>query len=183
MLEGMGTEDFLVKYRLFKEKIKEFQLIHVDEAQQKCEVKPYQLRLLSCNTPGYWFMVMDAGGSMLGLSSYKVLVLTEDISLADFDCNGVPLLTIAGICVVACLPFWIHLTEEFLRKYTVYVVDVAESVAEYMLRWAMWVKLPSEDNIRGKYVRDVMELVVSWSLGSILETVNMAECSSELTVE
>ena len=120
--------DFLSKkvklrsvYELFREKLQEFQLIPVeDDLQQKIEVKPYQLRILSCNVPDYWLVTMEAESGMTELGLYKVLLLTEDICLADFG-NDVPLFVVAGVNAIACLPFWVYLTEEFLKKYSVYV--------------------------------------------------------------
>jgi hypothetical protein len=171
-------------YKLFRENVEKFQLIPVEvDVQRKVEVKPYQLRLLSCNIPDYWLITMEAESGMTGLCLYKVLVLTEDICLAEFDRRGVPLLRIAGAYVVACLPFWIYLTEEFLKKYSMYVTDIDRGLVECLLRWAMWVKLPSEKTVRGKYIRDMMELTSSWNSSSILEAVDRVECSDEVRVE
>jgi hypothetical protein len=171
-------------YKLFREKVEKFQLIPVeDNVQQKFDIKPYQLRMLSCNVPDYWLITMEAESGMTGFGLYKVLLLTEDICLADFDRRGVPLLRIAGVHVVACLPFWIYLTEEFLKKYSMYVTDIDRGLAECLLRWAMWVKLPSEKTVRGKYLRDVMELTSSWNFSSILAAVDKAEGSNVVRVE
>jgi len=171
-------------YKLFKEKVKGFQLIPVQsDDQSKVKVKPYQLRMLSCNMPDYWLITIEAESGASGLGLHKVLVLTEDICLADFQKGGVPLLRIGRAHVVACLPFWIYLTEGFLEKYSVYITDIDRGLAECLLRWAMWVKLPSERSVRGKYLRDVMELMGSWNFTSILEAVDRAECSNRVIVQ
>jgi hypothetical protein len=147
-------------YKLFKRKLKDFQLIPVEEEKQ-VDIKPYQLRLLSCSVPDYWLLVLEAERGVSSFGLYKVLVLTEDICLASFN-NDVPLLRVAGVNVIACLPFWIYLIEEFLKKYSLCFGNVEKGLAEYMLRWAMWVKLPSKRSVSGRYVTDVMRLMSGW---------------------
>jgi len=168
--EGVNLKNV---YKLFKSNIKDFQLIPVEEEKQ-VDVKPYQLRLLSCSVPDYWLLVMEAEGGMSDFGLHRVLVLTEDICLASFS-NDVPLLEVARVNAIVCLPFWLYLTEEFLKKYSLCFGNVEKGLAEYMLRWAMWVKLPGKRNIRGRYVRDVMKLMSGWTLSSILMTVDKIE--------
>jgi len=171
-----GVVNLTSVYQLFKEKMRGFELIPLEEdVQQRVAVKPYQLRILSCNVPDYWFITVEDEYGLRELGLYRVLVLTEDICLADFDKCNVPMLRVAGINVIACLPFWIYLTEEFLKKYSIYVADVDKSLAESLLKWAMKVELPGEETISGRYLRDVMELMSSWNTESILDVIDKFE--------
>jgi hypothetical protein len=160
-------------YELFKEKVKDFQLISVDEGK-RVEVEPYQLRLLSCSVPDYWLLVLESGVGLGEVGLCTVLLFTEDICLADFTEN-VPLLSIRKVNVAACLPFWVYLTKEFLEEYSFYVCDVEKEVADYLFSWARGVVLPEGDDIRGRYVMDVMELASLWNMESIMEVVDKCE--------
>jgi len=162
-------------YKLFREKVDEFNLIPVEDSLQRIDVKPYQLRILSCNVPDYWFITIEDECGMTELGLYRVLVLTEDICLADFDKCGVPVLRVAGVNVIACLPFWIYLTEGFLKKYSIYVTDVDKWLAESLFKWAMRVELPDIKTVRGKYLRDVMELMSDWNTSSIANVIDRVE--------
>jgi hypothetical protein len=160
-------------YQLFKEKVKDFQLISVDR-DKRVEVKPYQLRLLSCSVPDYWLLVLESGIGLSGVGLYTVLLFTEDICLADFN-DDVPLLRINKVNVAACLPFWVYLTREFLEEYSFYVCDVEEEVVDYLFSWAKRVALPEGDDIRSRYIMDVMELASLWNVESIMEVVDKCE--------
>ncbi len=159
-------------YKLFRDVMKDFKLIPV-EKEKRVDVKPYQLRSLSCSVPNYWLLVLEAEQGMSYLGLYKVLILTEDICLAHFD-ESVPFLRVAEVNTVACLPFWVYLTKEFLEKYSIYYESI-EKDAECVLNWAMSVKLPVEKSVRGKYIRDVMKLMSGWNLNSILSIVDRVE--------
>jgi len=171
-----GVVNLTSVYELFKEKMKGFELIPLEEdLQQRVTVEPCQLRILSCSIPDYWFITMEAECGLTELGLYRVLVLTEDICLADFDVGNVPMLRVAGVNVIACLPFWIYLTEEFLRKYSVYVTDVEKGLVESLFRWAMKVKLPDKETVSGRYLRDVMELMSDWNASSITDVIDRVE--------
>jgi hypothetical protein len=173
MVEARDVVNLEEVYKLFREKLKEFKLIPVEEGR-RVEVKPYQLRMLSCSVPDYWLLVLESTEGLMEVGLYLVLLFTEDICLADFS-DSVPLLRINGRNVAACLPFWVYLTKEFLEEYSFYVCDVKEEVADYLLSWVEWVKLPEEDSIRGRYVMDVMELASEWNWMCIMEVVDKCE--------
>ncbi|MCI4409740.1 MAG: hypothetical protein JHC26_11665 [Thermofilum sp.] len=174
----MGAEDCLVEYKEFKEKMKGFRLVPVvNVVGRTFEVKPYQLRILSCNVPRYWFIVMEDDSGVSGL--YRVLVFTEDVGLANFKSDGAPVLRIDRKYELVCLPFWIYLTEEFLREYTAHIIDVTKSEAERMLLWVMWNGCRKEDSVRWRYVRDVMDLMSDWSFSSLLDRMRKGGCSSK----
>jgi hypothetical protein len=105
---------------------------------------------------------------------YRVLVLTEDLCLADFR-EDVPFLRIGKRQYVACLPFWVYLTGDFLEEYSVFVAKVEEKVVQYLLEWVERVELPSVDDVRGKYIVDMMELTSWWNMNSIMDVVDACE--------
>jgi len=178
MVEARDVVNLEEVYKLFREKLKEFKLIPVEEGK-RVEVKPYQLRMLSCSVPDYWLLVLEGERGLVEVGLYTVLLFTEDVCLADFADN-VPWLRINGRNVAACLPFWVYLTKEFLEEYSFYVCDVKEEVADCLLSWVRWVELPEGDSIRGRYVMDVMELTSEWNWMSIMEV--MDRCEEEVVV-
>jgi hypothetical protein len=159
-------------YRLFKENIKDFQLIPV-ERERQVEVKSYQLRLISCNVPHHWLITLGVEYSVSGLELYRVLVLTEDVVLARFR-EDVPILLVKRN-MLACLPFWVYLTDEFLREYSIYFTDVSEELVDCLVKWVDKVELPSVDDVKGKYVVDMMELTSWWNMNSIMDVVDVCE--------
>jgi hypothetical protein len=160
-------------YKLFKEEIKNFELFPVEETQ-RVKVEPHQLRLLSCNIPSYWLLVDGVVYEVSGFGLYRVLVLTEDLCLADFR-EDVPYLRVGRRLYVACLPFWIYLTSDFLEEYSVFVAKVEEEVVRYLLEWVKRVELPDMTDVRGRYIVDMMELASWWNTCSILEVVDTCE--------
>ncbi|MCI4409739.1 MAG: hypothetical protein JHC26_11660 [Thermofilum sp.] len=164
-----GEVNLESEYIAFKERVKDFQLVPVEEEKQ-IEVKPYQLRVLSCSVPRYWLVTLGVEYSTSGLNLYKVLVLTEDVSLAQFA-DDVPVLLIKKI-MLASLPFWVYLTDEFLREYSVYFTDLSEELVDCIFKWVEKVELPSVDNVRGKYIIDMLELTSWWNVNSIMDVVD-----------
>ncbi len=168
-----GEVNLEAVYRLFKEKVKDFHLISVEEEKQ-IQVKPFQLRILSCNVPDLWFVTLDVEYSVSGLNLYKVLVLSEDVCLAHFD-ESVPFLKVAGVNTIACLPFWVYLTDDFLREYSIYFTDLSEEIVNSLVKWVENVELPSVEDIMGKYIMDMMELTSWWNLDSVMDVVDACE--------
>jgi len=168
-----GEVDLEAVYRLFKEKVKDFHLISVEEEKQ-VQVKPFQLRILSCNFPDFWVITLGIEYSVSGLNLYKVLVLSEDVCLAHFD-ESVPFLRVAGVNTMACLPFWVYLTDDFLKEYSIYCTDVREELVDSLVKWVEKVELPSAEDVRGKYVMDMMELTSWWNLDSVMDVVDSCE--------
>ena len=160
------------EYKLFKERVKDFQLVSIEE-EKRVDVKPFQLRLLSCNVPRFWLVTSDIEYNVSGLSLYRVLVLTEDVNLARFTDN-VPVLLLKRI-VLACLPFWIYLTDDFLREYSVYFTDLSKELVGSLVGWVKGVELLSVDDVRGKYIMDMMELTSWWNLNSMMDVVDSCE--------
>jgi hypothetical protein len=159
-------------YRLFKEKVKDFQLIPIEE-ERRIEVKPYQLRVISCNVPDYWLITLGVECKAPGLSLYRVLVLTEDVCLARFV-NDVPMMLLKRI-LLACLPFWVYLTDEFLREYSIYFTDLSEELVDSLVKWVERVELPGVEDVRGRYIVDMMELTSWWNLNSVMEVMDVCE--------
>jgi hypothetical protein len=166
---GEGTVSLEDVYRVFKERVKDFQLVLVEEGKQ-VEVKPYQLRLLSCNVPNFWLITSGVEYSVSGLSLYKVLVLTEDVGLAKFS-DDVPVLLIKRFMLV-CLPFWVYLTDEFLREYSIYFTDLSRELVDCLVEWAEKVELPNMDDVRGEYFMDMLELTSWWNVNSLMDVVD-----------
>jgi hypothetical protein len=159
-------------YKLFKEKVKDFQLISVEEEKQ-VEVKPYQLRILSCSVPDYWVITLGVEYRAPGLSLYKVLVLTEDVCLAKFT-DDVPVLLLRRI-LLACLPFWVYLTDDFLQEYSIYFTDLSKELVDSLVRWVEKVELPGVEGVHGRYIVDMMELISWWNVSSIMDVVDTCE--------
>jgi hypothetical protein len=161
-------------YKLFKENVKDFQLIPVEKEKQ-VDVKPYQLRVISCNVPDYWLVTLDVEYEVNGFKLYRVLVLTEDVCLAKFK-DEVPILLIGKTRVVlACLPFWVYLTDEFLKEYSIYFMDMSEELVDSMIKWVERVELLDMDDVRGRYIVDMMELTSWWNMNSIMSVVDACE--------
>jgi hypothetical protein len=162
--------DLEAEYRLFKERVRDFQLVPVENGH-RVEVKPHQLRLVSCSIPCFWVIVLDARCSSSEVSLYRVLVLTEDVRLAQFK-DDVPVLLMRNV-LLACLPFWIYLTDEFLREYSVYFTDLSEELVNSLVRWVERVELPDVCDVRGRYIMDVMELASWWNVSSMMDVVDV----------
>ena len=167
LCEGVDLD---VVYKLFKEVVKDFRLISV-EPERRVSVEPYQLRLLSCNVPSYWLLVDGVECEVNGFRLYRVLVLTEDLCLADFR-EDVPFLKIGRCQYVVCLPFWTYLTSDFLEEYSLYVCRVRSEVVECLLKWIKEVELPGVDDVRGRYIVDMMELTSWWNMSSLMDVVD-----------
>jgi hypothetical protein len=172
LVEGINLE---AVYELFKEEIRNFELIPVEKSQ-RVKVEPRQLRLLSCNIPNYWLLVDGVECEVSGFGLYRVLVLTEDLCLADFR-EDVPYLRVGKRLYAACLPFWIYLTSDFIEENSVFVAMVEEEVIRYLLEWVKKVELPVVNDVRGRYIVDMMELTSWWNACSILEVVDACELS------
>jgi len=170
LIEGINLE---AVYELFKEEVKIFELFPVEEAR-RVKVEPHQLRLLSCNIPNYWLVVDGVECEVSGFSLYRVLVLTEDLCLADFR-EDVPYLRVGRRLYVACLPFWIYLTSDFLEEYSVFMAKVEGEVVRYLFEWVKRVELPDGDSVRGRYIVDMMELTSWWNVSSIMDVVDACE--------
>jgi hypothetical protein len=170
LVDGINLE---AVYNLFKEEIKNFELFPV-EKDRRIKVEPHQLRLLSCNIPNYWLLVDGVECEVSGFGLYRVVVLTEDLCLADFR-EDVPYLRVGRRLYVACLPFWIYLTNDFIEKYSVFVAKVEEVVVKYLLEWVKRVELPDVNDVRGRYIVDMMELTSWWNMNSILDVVDVCE--------
>jgi hypothetical protein len=169
--EGVNLD---LVYKLFKENVKDFQLISVEKEKQ-VDVKPYQLRVISCNVPNFWLVTVDVECEVNEFKLYRVLVLTEDVCLAKFR-DDVPLMLIGKTRILlACLPFWVYLTDEFLKEYSIYFMDMSKELVDSMVKWAESVELPGVDDVRGRYIVDMMELTSWWNMNSIMDVVDACE--------
>jgi hypothetical protein len=64
------------------------------------------------------------------------------------------------------------LTSDFLEEYSLYVCRVESEVVECLLRWVREVELPDVDDVKGRYIVDMMELTSWWNMSSIMDVVD-----------
>jgi len=77
--------------------------------------------------------------------------------------------------LLACLPFWVYLTDDFLQEYSIYFTDLSKELVDSLVKWVERVELPSEEDVRGRYIVDMMELTSWWNLNSVMEVVDGCE--------
>jgi len=130
----------------------------------KIPPKLNELRELCTIPPIYFAIAEELPFDQVKL--YKALVLTEEIGLGWLN-PETPIIKLSHLkTLLVALPFWVYLDENFLLNHTNKLGVLNEDDIHRLEGYAERVQIPQD--IRGKYIRFLMELLAPYNTRSIL---------------
>jgi hypothetical protein len=130
----------------------------------KIPPKLNELREL-CTIPPIYFAIAEEL-PLDQVKLYKALVLTEEIGLGWLN-PETPIIKLPRIkTLLVTLPFWVYLDENFLLDHTNKLGVLSSDDIHRLEDYAERTKIPRD--IRGEYIRSVMELLAPYNTSSIL---------------
>jgi len=159
----MKKQDRIKKqWKLYKS-LREKELI-VSPVSQKISPKVTDLREL-CTFPPIYFALAEEI-SFYQEKLFKAIVLTEEIILGWLN-PKTPILKLHNFkTLLVALPFWVYLDEKFLLTYTFKRGTINEDDIHRLEDYAKRVQIPYD--IRGEYIRFLMQLLAPYNTESIL---------------
>jgi hypothetical protein len=136
----------------------------VSPVSQKIPPKVNDLREL-CTFPSIYFALAEEI-SFYQEKLFKAIVFTEEIILGWLN-PETPILKLHNFkTLLVALPFWIYLDEKFLLTYTFKRGTINEDDIHRLEDYAERARIPQD--IRGEYIRFLMELLAPYNTESIL---------------
>jgi hypothetical protein len=130
----------------------------------KIPPKLNELRELCTVPPVYFALIEELPNEKVKL--FKAIVLTEEIALGWLG-PQTPVIKMPYLkTIIVALPFWVYLDEKFLLSYTNKLGVINDEDIHHLEDYAKRTKIPQD--IRGEYIRSVMELLAPYNTGSIL---------------
>ncbi len=130
----------------------------------KIPPKLNELREL-CTIPPIYFAIAEEL-PLDQVKLYKALVLTEEIGLGWLN-PETPIIKLPHLkTLLVALPFWVYLDEKFLLTYTFKRGTLNEDDIYLLEDYAKRVQIPYD--IRGEYIRFLMQLLAPYNTESIL---------------
>jgi hypothetical protein len=130
----------------------------------KIPPKLNELRELCTIPPIYFALTEEFPLDQVKL--YKALVLTEEIGLGWLN-PETPIIKLPHLkTLLVALPFWVYLDEKFLLTYTFKRGTINEDDIYHLEDYAKRVQIPYD--IRGEYIRFLMQLLAPYNTESIL---------------
>jgi len=130
----------------------------------KIPPKLNELRELCTIPPIYFAIAEELPFDQVKL--YKALVLTEEIGLGWLN-PETPIIKLPHLkTLLVVLPFWVYLDENFLLNYTKKLGVLNEDDIHRLEDYAKRVQIPCD--IRGEYIRFLMQLLAPYNTESIL---------------
>jgi len=130
----------------------------------KIPPKLNELRELCTIPPIYFALTEELPLDQIKL--YKALVLTEEIGLGWLN-PETPIIKLLRIkTLLVALPFWVYLDENFLRNHTKKLGVLNDDDIYRLEDYAKRVQIPYD--IRGEYIRFLMQLLAPYNTESIL---------------
>jgi hypothetical protein len=130
----------------------------------KIPPKLNELREL-CTIPPIYFAIAEEL-PLDQVKLYKALVLTEEIGLGWLN-PETPIIKLPHLkTLLVALPFWVYLDEKFLLNHTKKLGVLSSDDIHRLEDYAERTKIPRD--IRGEYIRSVMELLAPYNTRSIL---------------
>jgi len=130
----------------------------------KIPPKLNELRELCTIPPIYFALTEELPLDQVKL--YKALVLTEEIGLGWLN-PETPIIKLPHLkTLLVALPFWVYLDEKFLLTYTFKRGTINEDDIHLLEDYAKRVQIPYD--IRGEYIRFLMQLLAPYNTESIL---------------
>jgi hypothetical protein len=137
----------------------------------KIPPKLNELRELCTIPPIYFAIAEELPFDQVKL--YKALVLTEEIGLGWVN-PETPFIKLPHLrTLLVALPFWVYLDENFLLNHTNKLGVLNEDDIHRLEDYAERVQIPQD--IRGKYIRFLMELLAPYNTESILTCLEKLE--------
>jgi len=164
--------------QMVKNLMKDFKVF---ETEKKSFPEPHQLRRLRCTYPLY-FVLLDKTQFHQEFI-YVCMPFSEDIELSFIN-EDTPVLQLPKRkTIIAGLPFWIYLTEEFLEKYSETIAKLPEEKIE---RLQKYVENTPFDKIGGatkEYIKDLMHLLAPYNTASFFTALEDLEAYWETPQE
>jgi hypothetical protein len=145
--------------------------LRIFPVSKKVPPKVNELRELSTVPPLYFALIEELPIEQVKL--FKAIVLTEEIALGWLG-PQTPVIKLSHLkTIIVALPFWVYLDEKFLLNYTKKLGVFNNEDIHRLEDYAERAKIPQD--IRGKYIRSVMELLAPYNTGSILTNLEKIE--------
>jgi hypothetical protein len=138
--------------------------LRIFPVSKKVPPKVNELRELSTVPPVYFALIEELPIEQVKL--FKAIVLTEEIALGWLG-PQTPVIKLSHLkTVIVALPFWVYLDEKFLLSYTNKLGVLNDKDIHRLEGYAEKTKIPQD--IRGEYIRSLMELLAPYNTESIL---------------
>lgn len=179
----MGNKLYKRKFRKKIENVKKMKLENIlkEDYKRYLELRKYNQKLIpssnktfpkikeirNFNTfPPIYFLITEESFKTIKGNIYKVIPLTEFISLAYLD--NTPIFNFKNIplCLVP-LPFWLYFSEKILFEYSEVIAKTNEESIRKCIQYVEKTKIPSKTS-QGKYIQDELERLGKLSLYSLL---------------
>ncbi|HAA83655.1 hypothetical protein [Thermodesulfobacterium sp.] len=146
------------EYRLYKSLLKKEEVLFSFEGG---DISVGDLRQLGLFPPIYVVVVDEI--EFYNERLFKCVVLSEEIALAYL--KDTPVIKLHNFkMVLACLPFWVYLMEDFLKNFSMILGKVSNF--EKLIEYAEKTSIP--DNLQGEYIRLEMSRLAPYNTFSLL---------------
>jgi len=153
----------------------------VFETEKKSFPELCQLRRLCCTYPLY-FVLLDKT-QFYQEFIYICMPFSEDVELSFINENT-PLLQIPKKkTIIAGLPFWIYLTEEFLEKYSEAIAKLPDEKIEKLQKFVENTPLDKIGGTTKEYIKDLMHLLAPYNTASLFTALEDLEAYWEAPQE
>jgi len=151
------------------------------EVSKKTSPEPYQLRRLSATYPLYFVLLEKT--QFYQEFIYMCMPFSEDIELSFIN-KDTPMLQIPRQrTLIAGLPFWVYLTEEFLEKYTELIGTLPQGNIEKFKEFAENTPLEKITGTTKEYLEDLMRLLAPFNTASLFTALEDLEAYWEAPQE
>jgi hypothetical protein len=159
----MKKQDRIKKHWELYQSLRGKELI-ISPASQKIPPKVNELRELCTFPPIYFALAEEIAFYQERL--FKAIVLTEEIALGWLN-SKTPILRLHNFkTLLVALPFWVYLDENFLLNHTKKLGVLNDDDIYRLEDYAERVQIPQD--IRGEYIRFLMQLLAPYNTESIL---------------
>jgi len=172
------------KQAVLKDLLKDVRLLMKDfkvlEAERKTSPEVCQLRRLSSTYPLYFVLLEKT--QFYQEFIFVCMPFTEDVELA-FSKNT-PLLRLnRQRTLLAGLPFWVYLSEEFLEKYSELIGTLPEAKVEKLKEFTESTSLEKITGTTKEYLEDIMRLLAPFNTQSLFTALEDLEAYWEAPQE
>jgi len=151
------------------------------ETEKKSSPKLYQLRRFSSSYPLYFLLLEET--YFYQDKIFTCMVFSEDVELSFIN-ETTPLLRIPKKkTVIAGLPFWIYLTEEFLEKYSENLTRLPEEKIEKLQKYIENHPIDKIGGTTKEYISDLMRLLAPFNTQSLFTALEDLEAYWEAPQE